>query len=902
MPLILVRKKHEKELPAIQDDIITLRSGQARRDPLLAYTLTAPLTPLIGRKREVMVVCNLLQRPEVRFVTLTGPGGVGKTRLGWAVAGELLEHFVHGVCFVSLAPVSDPNLVIATIAQTLGLWEAGDRPLLEQLRAYLRDQHLLLLLDNFEQVVAAAPQLVDLLASCPQLHVLVTSRAALRIQGEYEFMVSPLAVPDLKQLPTNEELAQIATVSLFLQRAQAIRSDFQLTAANARTIAAICARLEGLPLAIELAAARIKLLPPEALLKRLKDRLQVLTGGKQDLPARQQTLYNTLQWSYDLLTPQEQRLFRLLSIFVGGCSLQAAETIAQTVGYPALADTTGSNQAMEVLDGVISLLDKSLLQQTEVEAEEPRLLMLETIREYGLACLQEQGELEGMRQAHATYYLRLAEEAAVYQFSTEAGSWFEILEREQENLRAALQWAMARQSEEAENGIETAVRLGWALWRFWSVRGRLHEGRTFLERVLVASEKSEASVRAKALSATALLASYQGEYVRAEQLCGEALTLFQQLADQRGVVHVLAVQIGVALHRRQSTHILALAEESLALPSEEGDPWWTAYFLIVLARAASFQHEYARASQLFEESLTLLRTLGYPGDVAWPLLYLAHDLIIQGEHTRARPLLEEGLTLCRKADSKGGLAYALSLLGQVALEQGDVAGASDYFTESLRLNQEVGHRQSVSRSFFFLASVMALQGDYVQAHTLYEEGLTIAITLEHRGLIASCLEGLATVVTAQGQPAWAARLWGAAHTMHQNRSTSLPQVMHIRDEQAQTTARASLGEKAFVVAREEGRAMSPQQVLTAQEPISITRQGVTEPTITRGKTRFPNQLTRRETEVLRLVAEGLTDAQIAQKLVLSPGTVSWYVRSICSKLSVSSRTAATRAAIEQNLL
>jgi len=434
------------------------------------------------------------------------------------------------------------------------------------------------------------------------------------------------------------------------------------------------------------------------------------------------------------------------------------------------------------------------------------------------------------------------------------------------------------------------------------VRGRLHEGRTFLERVLVASEKSEASVRAKALSATALLASYQGEYVRAEQLCGEALTLFQQLADQRGVVHVLAVQIGVALHRRQSTHILALAEESLALPSEEGDPWWTAYFLIVLARAASFQHEYARASQLFEESLTLLRTLGYPGDVAWPLLYLAHDLIIQGEHTRARPLLEEGLTLCRKADSKGGLAYALSLLGQVALEQGDVAGASDYFTESLRLNQEVGHRQSVSRSFFFLASVMALQGDYVQAHTLYEEGLTIAITLEHRGLIASCLEGLATVVAAQGQPAWAARLWGAAHTMHQNRSTSLPQVMHIHDEQAQNTARASLGEKAFVAAREEGRAMSPQQVLTAQEPISITRQGVTEPTITRGKTRFPNQLTRRETEVLRLVAEGLTDAQIAQKLVLSPGTVSWYVRSICSKLSVSSRTAATRAAIEQNLL
>jgi ATP/maltotriose-dependent transcriptional regulator MalT len=294
--------------------------------------------------------------------------------------------------------------------------------------------------------------------------------------------------------------------------------------------------------------------------------------------------------------------------------------------------------------------------------------------------------------------------------------------------------------------------------------------------------------------------------------------------------------------------------------------------------------------------------LGYPGDVAWPLLYMAHDLIMQGEHTRARPLLEEGLALCRKADSKGGLAYALSLLGQVALEQGDVASASDSFTESLRLNQEVGHRQSISRSFFFLASVMALQGNYVQARTLYEEGLAIAIPLEHGGLIASCLEGLAIVVTEQGQHTWAARLWGAAEAVRQGRSISLPQVMHASDERARTTARTHLGEHVFTAAWEEGRAMSAQQALAAQEPISITKQGVAESVDTHGKTRFPNQLTRRETEVLRLVAEGLTDAQIAQRLVLSTGTVSWYVRSICSKLSVSSRTAATRAAIDQKLL
>jgi len=330
------------------------------------HHLPVSLTPLLGREHELAQLSTLLQRPEVRLLTLLGKGGVGKTRLGLEIANALAADFADGVCFVQLAPLSDSELVIATITQTLGLWEAGVRPLAEQLQAYLREQHLLLLLDNFEQVIAAAPYLVDLLAFCPHLTILVTSRAALRIHGEYEFTVHPLAVPDLKRLPASEALAQVAAVALFLERAQAIQPDFVLTQANSRTIAEICVALDGLPLAIELAAARIKLLPPQALLKRLSQRLEVLTGGARNLPARQQTLRNTIRWSYDLLSQQEQRLFRWLSIFVGGSTLQAVEAICNAPG----------NVQVPVLDEVASLLDKNLLQQTEREAENPLYWLL----------------------------------------------------------------------------------------------------------------------------------------------------------------------------------------------------------------------------------------------------------------------------------------------------------------------------------------------------------------------------------------------------------------------------------------------------------------------------------------------------------------------------------------------
>src|SRR5215470_2199965 len=346
---------------------------------------------------------------------------------------------------------------MAVIAQALGLWEAGDLPVEEQVQAVLRERHLLLLLDNFEQVVQGAPQLASLLVSCPGLRLLVTSRAALHLSGEHEFPISPLAVPDLTQLPSPEALTQEASVRLFVLRTQAIQPAFGVTPANARAIAEICVQLDGLPLAIELAAARSKLLPPQALLKRLSHRLEVLTGGAQDLPARQQTLRNTLQWSYDLLTAEEQRLFRWLSIFVGGCTLEAAEAVCQ-------ADQAGGEQAFSVLEGVASLLDKSLVRQTEREGKAPRIAMLETIREFGLACLEQKGEREAARRAHAHYFLLLAETAEPHLFGPEQLLWFARLEQDLDNLLVILQATTTGGEEE----VEVALRLAGALRLFWS--------------------------------------------------------------------------------------------------------------------------------------------------------------------------------------------------------------------------------------------------------------------------------------------------------------------------------------------------------------------------------------------------------------------------------------------------
>src|SRR5260370_20838863 len=467
-----------------------------------AYPNNLPMqhTPFIGREQELAAVAQLMHREEVRLVTLTGPGGTGKTRLGVQVAAELTDSFADGVFFVNLAPVNDTALVVPTIAEALGMREAGGQPLQERLQGELQQKQMVLLLDNFEQVVSAAVQVVDLLSAFPGLKVLVTSREALHVRAEHEFAVPPFPLPDLKHLPDLAALSHNAAVALFISRAQAVKPDFQVTNANVRALVEICARLDGLPLAIELAAARMKLFSPQALLTRLSQRLAVLTSGARDAPVRQQTLRNTIAWSYNLLDPAEQRLFKLLSVFVGGCILQAAEAVCAALG--------DGDAAGQLLDGLASLTHKSVLHETDQEGAEPRLVMLETIREYGLEALAANGELWAVRQVHAAYFLSLAEQAEPELVGPQQVEWLGRLEREHDNLRAALGWALDPvPDEEVGQRREVALRLAGALHKFWFVHAHLTEGRSFLERAMAAGAEAAPALRAKALIVAADVAA-----------------------------------------------------------------------------------------------------------------------------------------------------------------------------------------------------------------------------------------------------------------------------------------------------------------------------------------------------------------------------------------------------------
>jgi predicted ATPase/DNA-binding CsgD family transcriptional regulator len=750
-----------------------------------------------------------------------------------------------------------------------------------EVQRFLQDRHLLLVLDNVEQVASAAPLIEEILLACQKIKALITSRTALHLQGEQEFPVPPLSLPDLStlsQVPVDAVLDRYAAMALFVQRAQALFPHFQLTADNVRPIADICLRLDGLPLAIELAAARIKLLPPQALLARLTPRLAVLTGGAPTLPLRQQTLRNTLQWSYDLLEASERWLFRRVSVFVGGCTLEA---------LAAVCSAAGKLQTFDILSGVSSLLDHSLLSQVKREDEEPRLAMLETVREYALSCLEEHGETEDVRRAHARYYLRLAEEIALPgRRGGEPLRWLRRLTEEQDNLRAALGLLIERRE------AELAVQLSGALWWYWVNRGSFSEGRAFLAAALSLPHSGKRTpARARALCGAGELALRQGNYQVATALLEESVASYREVGDTRGLAQAL-LNLGLSIASAQRfAEARTLIEQSMDLAHEMDDPWLLGHAQDSLARLACKQGDLETTRVLAEHSLHLAPQLGELRGQVSPRKLLATVALVQGDYRRVADLAQELLAIGRSVGDRETECSALFTLGTVALRQGDHVQASDLYHRCLNIASDIGNARNSSMTLARLGEIAYEQGNYASASERYRESLSYAHAFEDKEVIGEALLGLARVAKAEKQYWRAAHLLGAAEARI-NVHIDLDALARLSYEREVAALHTYLGKEAYTQARDEGSQMTLEQVLTVPEPAKVRNVSP----------RYPDELTEREVDVLRLVASGLTDQEVAEQLVISPRTVQGHLRSIYSKVGAHSRSAATRYAVERHLL
>ena len=767
--------------------------------------MTAPMTPLVGREESVAEATALLRRNDLRLLTITGPGGIGKTRLAHAVASGVADQFADGVVLVPLHAVQDAGLVVATIARSLGLLDfEGD--LEQRIIDHLADAQLLLVVDNFEQVVEAAPSLAAIAAASPGLKVVVTSRTRLRVGGEQELPLAPLT-PDAAHI-------------VFLERARAVRPDLQPDEADLEAIAEICGQLDFLPLAIELAAARVKVLSPRAMVLRLEHPLELLTSGSRDAPARHRTLRDTIRWSVELLDDDGRALFQRLSVFAGGCTLDAAEDVC-----------SGD------LETLGSLVDESL-----VRSDGERFGMLETIREYAGELLQASPEAKSVRRAHAAFYLRLARAAAPDLAASDRASWRARLESDHDNLRAALRFSLDT------GDASTALQLGYSLGRFWLERGYLSEGRLWLDEALaVPAEASQ--TRARALTANGVLCHYQADYRRAEELCRAALELSRTLGDPRGVAEALT---GLALVRRT-----------------RGD--------------------YRDAEALFQEALSVYDDLGDEEASARTVDRFAIALTLAGDADRARALFERSLEDFRRLGDATGIA--LGLHGLVfARRPGNDLLALAQINESLDILRGLGDRRNVAKVLWSAADVNTELGHIETAATQIEESLTLCLEFGDRWFCGVMLESAATLAASGGDAERAVRIFGAADAVWAAIEAPLPACFAERHETVLAAVRNQMREDRFAAGWEEGRRLPLRTAIELVQPMHLAA-GVD----------LAEGLTTREVEVLGLVANGLTDAEVAEQLVVSLRTVHAHLRSIYRKVGVHSRSAATRYALEHGL-
>ena len=757
--------------------------------------LPRALTPFIGRAELLADLAGRLARPGDRSITLTGSGGVGKTRLALEVAHDVLPAYPHGVWLIDLAPLSDLLLVPQAVAATLEARREPERPVLNVLIDHMRDRRLLLVLDNCEHLIEACAQLADqLLRHCPELHLLATSREALGIQGEVIVRVPSLSLPPIGQ-PTPEVLARSEAVQLFLDRATAALPDFALTADNASAVVQICHRLDGIALAIELAASRVKLLKVEQIAARLDDAFHLLTGGSRTALPRQQTLAATIDWSYGLLTDHERALLRRLAVFAGGWTLEAAEAIGSGDGL----------DRYDILDLLTQLVNKSLVIVEQAQVEEARHRLLETIRQYAREKLAATDESAAVRQRHLAFFLQLAERAEPELQRPDQAAWLNRLEMEYDNLRAALEWACL-------TNAEAGLQLGGALRQFWSVRGYSDEGREWLTRILaLPAAQARTTARARALNGAAYLAHMQGDAAAAERLYEESIAIWREAGDMsEGIMHALRVY-GNSIHfNHDKTRGRALIEESLAIARSAGNQVEMAWSLYDLGLIAQVEDQPDAARALFEESLALHRRVQNPMGLGIVLNSLGEDALERGEPDRGRALLQESLHYYRQVGDKHGMASSFAALARAAWLQHDLPDAMHLCTESLTLAREMGFTELAGWLLGGLGWMALQQKDIGSARQSLVQALELLHGSRQQDEVFFCLSGMAGVAAASGQFERAATLLGKANALR-DMPPWLPIAPDI--ERLLVELHARLGEAEFTAAWSKGRALSDEQAI-----------------------------------------------------------------------------------------